>query len=158
MVKAGVITGAVSLVLGIGFALLSPICVPCIALFLGIGAGFLAGMFDKPLVGNETLKTGALAGVISGIGLALGQTIGAVLNSILVGPERAARMLENLGVQAGGTTIVGPGYWAGVIGSTVCFGVVDVVLMAIFGILGALAWGAFLRRNEDSGIIDLTPE
>jgi hypothetical protein len=150
MVKSGVIGAIVSLVLAIAFALLSPVCVPCVALFLGLGAGFLAGAFDKPIESKESVKVGAAAGAISGIGAALGQMIGAGLNSLLVGPEAVAKMLKQFGLETGGATGVGPGYWVGVFGGGLCFSLVDVVLMAIFGILGALVWSSLLGKREKS--------
>lgn len=150
MFKAGIIIGLVALLFAVGVALLSPLCVPCLTLLLGLGAGFLAGVFEQPEEGNETLKTGAIAGVIAGIGMALGQAIGAVINSIIVGPEGAAQLLENFGFQTGGQAAIGSSYWIGIIGGTVCFGLVDIALMAGFGVLGALAWGKFLRKNSES--------
>ncbi len=150
MLKAGIIIGFAALLFAVGAALLSPICVPCLSLLLGLGAGYLAGVFEKPEEGNETLRTGALAGVISGIGMALGQVIGAVINSKIVGPEGAAHMIESFGLQTGGPVAIGSSYWVGLIGSTVCFGLLDIVLMAGFGVVGALAWGKFSRKNAGS--------
>jgi hypothetical protein len=150
MAKAGIIVGVVALLFGVGVALLSPLCVPCITLLLGIAAGFLAGVFDKPAEGNETLKTGAFAGLIGGAGLVLGQLAGAIINAIVVGPEGAAQLLENLGMQTGGPASIEGSYWIGVVGSTVCLGGFDLVLMAGFGVLGALAWGKFIRKDDDS--------
>ena len=140
MFKSGVIAAIVSLVLALGSALLSPICVPCLALFLGFGAGLLAGVFDKPSTSGEAAKVGAIAGAIGGIGAIAGQIVGAGLNALLVGPEAAARIAEQLGIQTGGQMPFGTGYWAGLVGSAVCFGVLDVVLMAGLGALGGLAW------------------
>jgi len=150
MLKAGIIIGLVALLFAVGVALISPLCVPCLSLLLGLGAGYLAGVFEKPEEGNQTLKIGALAGVIGGIGMALGQVIGAVINSIIVGPEGAAQMIESFGLQTGGPAAIGSSYWFGVIGGTVCFGLVDIALMAGFGVLGALAWGKFQRKNSGS--------
>ena len=150
MLKAGIIIGFVALLFAVGVALLSPICVPCLSLLLGLGAGFLAGVFEKPEEGNETLRIGALAGVIGGIGMAFGQLIGAVINSIIVGPEGTAQLIESFGFQTGGLAEIGLSYWAGLIGSTVCFGLLDIALMAGFGVVGALAWGKFLRKNTGS--------
>ena len=150
MLKAGIIIGLVALLFAVGVALISPLCVPCLSLLLGLGAGYLAGVFEKPEEGNQTLKIGALAGVIGGIGMALGQVIGAVINSIIIGPEGAAQMIESFGLQTGGPAAIGSSYWFGVIGGTVCFGLVDIALMAGFGVLGALAWGKFQRKNNGS--------
>jgi hypothetical protein len=150
MLKAGIIVGLIAFLFAVGVALLSPLCVPCLSLLLGLGAGYLAGVFEKPEEGNETLKIGAIAGVIGGIGMALGQVIGAVINSIIVGPERAAQILESFGLQTGGQTAIGSSYWIGIIGGTVCFGLLDIAFMAGFGVLGALAWGKFQRKNSGS--------
>ena len=148
MIKSGMIGAAVSLILVVGLALLSPICVPCAALFLGLGVGFLAGVLDKPADGRGSAKAGAVAGVISGIGAALGQLIGAGLNSLLVGPEDAARMLQQLGVETVGSAGVGLGYWAGIVVSGLCFSFLDVALMAGMGALGGLAWMGIMGQGR----------
>jgi hypothetical protein len=147
MIVSGIIIVVISLVIAFGLALLSPLCVPCIVLFLGLVAGFAAGVLNKPDEG-ETIKIGALAGTISGIGAALGQVIGAAVNSILVGPEGAARLLGDFGIAAGGPTTISSAYWAGIISSTLCLSLLDIVLMAGFGALGSLAWGKLLRKRE----------
>ncbi|MAT43288.1 MAG: hypothetical protein CL609_13190 [Anaerolineaceae bacterium] len=79
MFKSGLILGIVGLILGIGITLLTPICVPCLALFLGLGAGFLANVFEKPMVQNRAVKSGAYSGAIAGIGIILGQVFGALI-------------------------------------------------------------------------------
>ncbi len=153
MFKSGVIFAAVSLLLATGSTLLSPMCVPCLALFLGLGAGFLAGVFDKPADGGKSAKTGAVAGAIGGIGAIVGQMIGAGLNALLVGPEGAARLMEQWGLEVGRQAGVETGYWAGVIGSALCFSVLDIALMAGFGALGCMAWqGLMAKKKETSSI------
>lgn len=140
MLKSGLIVGAVALVIAIGGSLVSPICVPCLALFLGLGAGYLAGVFDKPYDSGASTKSGAAAGAIGGVGALLGHMVGAALNSVIMGPQAAADMLEQFGLPAGDLAGGGVGYWAGVIGSTCCFGLLDVALMAGLGALGGLLW------------------
>lgn len=150
MLKAGIITGIFGLFLGVGVALVSPLCVPCVALFLGLIAGFLSGLFDKPREGTETIKTGALAGLITGIILALGQFSGAAINSIVVGPEGAAQFMGNWGMYPNVDATV---YWIGMLGTTLCFGFLDILLVAGFGVLGGLGWGVFLRKDDPSQAI-----
>jgi hypothetical protein len=68
MLKSGLIVGAVMLVLSLGGSLITPLCVPCLALIVGIGAGYLAGTFDKPLASGASAQVGAGAGAIAGVG------------------------------------------------------------------------------------------
>jgi len=143
MLKSGLILGVVALLLTIGAALLSPLCVPCLTLFLGLGAGYLAGVFDKPFDNRGSARSGAFAGAIGGIGALIGQAVGAVINSQLVGPGEAIRLIRQLGIQLPlGTTPadIATGYWGTIIGSTGCLGLFDVALMAGLGALGGLLW------------------
>lgn len=138
MLKSGFIFGVVALLLAAGASLLSPFCVPCcLALFLGLGAGFVAGVFDKPGDNGTATKSGALSGVIGGVGALVGQLIGAVINGALVGPEGAARILEQLGLPSSGSA---GGYWVGLFASGCCLGILDIALMAGLGALGGILW------------------
>jgi hypothetical protein len=140
MLKSGLIFGAIALLLSAGAALLSPLCVPCLALFLGLGAGYVAGVFDKPADNGASTKSGALSGVISGLGALLGQLIGAAINGSMVGPERAASILQQFGLPTGNGAGFGPGYWAGLFASGCCLGILDIALMAGLGALGGVLW------------------
>ncbi len=155
MFKSGLIAGIVALLLSIGAALLSPLCVPCLTLLLGLGAGYLAGAFDKPSDNRGSTKSGTIAGAIGGIGALIGQGVGAVINSQLVGPGGAIQLIRQLGIQMPlGTTPadIARGYWVGVIGSTVCLGLFDIALMAGLGALGGLLWWQISgsKRNMSS--------
>ena len=147
MIKAGLILGAVMLVLGIGGSLISPICVPCLAVAAGIGAGYLAGVFDKPITSGGSAKVGAIAGAIGGVGALLGQIIGGILNAILVGPEGAMDMLEQFGLPIAYDPNL---YYISFIGSGVCFGVLDIVLMAGLGALGGILWQQIAGKKTDT--------
>lgn len=149
MWKAGLIVGGISVLLAVGLAIVSPLCVPCMSVLLGLVGGYLAGVFDKPIEGRETMKAGAYAGGIGGVGAILGQAFGAVVNATLVGPERAAQIMRQFGIYSGNQAGFESSYWLGVIGSTMCFSVLDILLMAGFGVLGALAWGRFTRAESD---------
>ncbi len=147
MIKAGLILGAVMLVLGIGGSLISPICVPCLALVAGIAAGYLACIFDKPLTSGGAAKAGAIAGAIGGAGALLGQIIGSILNSIWVDPQTVIDLMEQLGLPAA--------YDPGMvritqIGGGVCFGLLDIVLMAGLGALGGILWQQIAGKNTNS--------
>jgi hypothetical protein len=138
MLKSGLIFGVVALLFSAGAALLSPLCVPCLALFLGLGAGFVAGVFDKPADNGGATKLGAQSGVIGGVGALIGQCIGAVINGVLIGSEGAARMLEQLGIPNSGSSA--SGYWVGLFASGCCLGILDIALMAGLGALGGILW------------------
>jgi hypothetical protein len=148
MLKSGIIIGIVALVLGLGTTLISPLCTPCLAVLFGLGAGYLAGVFDKPAQGSETVKSGGIAGGISGLGAMAGQIIGSVINSLIVGPQGAAQMLRNFGFQPGDLATFESSYWVGIVGSTLCISMINILLMAGFGILGALIWGKLVRDRE----------
>jgi len=145
MIKAGLILGAVMLVLGVGGSLISPICVPCLAVAAGIAAGYLAGVFDKPLTSGDSAKAGAIAGAIGGAGALLGQIIGAILNAILVGPESAMDLLEQFGLPVASDPSF---YYVSQIGGGVCFGVLDIVLMGGLGALGGILWQQISGKNN----------
>lgn len=141
MKKSGLIAGIAALVLSFGAAsVVSPVCVPCLALFFGLLAGYLAGMFDRPADQNRAMKAGALAGLLGAIGMLLGQILGAVLNATLIGPEGVARMLSQMGFFAGGPEQIAEIYWIGMVLSTACLVVFDAALMSGLGALGGLLW------------------
>lgn len=144
MLKSGLIIGVVMLVLTIGVALITPLCVPCLALLAGAGAGYLAGVFDKPSASGASAQTGAGAGAIGGIGALIGHLAGGAANVILVGPEGAANLLQGLGLP---TSIDPTTYYAGAIGGACCFGLVEVLLMAGLGALGGLLWYQITGKN-----------
>lgn len=148
MTKAGLILGAVMLVLGIGGSLISPVCVPCLAAVAGIGAGYLAGVFDKPLTSGGSAKVGAIAGAIGGAGALLGQIIGGILNSMLVDPQTVKDMMEQFGFP---TTYYDSSFvQLSQIGGGVCFGVLDIVLMAGLGALGGILWLQIAGKKNDT--------
>jgi len=143
MFRSGLIIGIIALLLAIGSALLSPLCVPCLALLLGLGAGYLAGTFDKPSDQRGAARVGVIAGALSSIGALAGQSIGALINSQLVRPADALELLRQFGMQVPlGTT---PAEFARIFGasmiiSTFCLGLFDIFLMAGLGTLGGLLW------------------
>ena len=148
MLKSGLIAGGVTFVLALGFTLLSPLCVPCLAFFLGLGAGYLAGVFEKPLDNGSSAKSGAVAGAIGGVGAIIGQMGGALLNAVIVGPEKAAKLVEQLGIPVATSNDFGAAYWVGIIGSGCCFGLLDVALMAGLGALGGLLWWQISGKQQ----------
>jgi hypothetical protein len=140
MVKSGLIIGILAFFSGLGITLLLPLCVPCAAIFLGLAAGGLAGVFDMPLNTGAAAKTGALAGVIGGIGAILGQMIGAGVNAALVGPEQTQQLLRQFGMPVPSGVDYGAAYYFGAFGSACCIGLFNLLLMAGLGAVGGLLW------------------
>jgi hypothetical protein len=139
MYKSGLIVGIVTLLLALGTTLVFPFCVPCLALLVGLAAGYLAGVFEKPGSLEAARKNGAIAGAIGGAGALLGQIIGAAINGYMVGPENALQILQNFGFPT--STYMTPQlYWASTIGGNCCIGLISVLIMAGMGLLGGLLW------------------
>jgi hypothetical protein len=138
MIKSGLIAAGAMLLLTIGVTLISPYCVPCVAIFLGLGAGYLAGVFDKPASNGGCAKSGAVAGAIGGVGAIVGHLIGGGLNALIVGPEGAARILRQLGFPS--SSITPTTYYATTFGIGCCLGILDLLLLAGLGALGGLLW------------------
>ena len=145
MYKAGGILAAVAAVLVTGLgAGVSPLCGPCLALFIGLGAGYLAGVFDKPAQ-TAAARAGAIAGAVAGAGALVGHLLAAVINSFLVGPEGATALLRQLGVN---TPVSPASFYGGQFGGGCCFGLLDIGLMAGLGALGAILWYNLSGKNQ----------
>ncbi len=147
MVRSGLILGALALIIAAGATLISPICAPCTAIFLGLAAGYLASVFDKPSTSASTSRVGAISGAIAGAGAILGQVLGTVINSAIIGPDNLQAIYQKLGVPTSGIDLVQT-YWIGLVGGTVCFSVLDVLVMAGFGTVGGLLWWQTAGKNE----------
>ena len=93
----------------------------------------------------------ASAGAIAGIGALLGQSIGAAINAVMVGPQGAADMMRSLGLETGAGPAAQSGYWFGIIASTLCISVFNVLIMAGMGALGGLLWWQFTGSKGAGG-------
>ncbi len=153
MVKAGLIVGAIMLVLGTGGGLLIPplLCVPCLAVLAGLGGGYLAGQFDRPSAGNLAAKAGAGAGAIGGIGAVIAHLILGAVSAFTVGPEGAAELLRQMGLDPGTNATSPAFYYGGALGGACCFGLFEVVLLAGLGALGGLLWYQ-ITGKKNSGV------
>ncbi len=151
MYKSGIIFGLLTGLVAAGATLISPLCSPCVVVFLGLGAGYVAGVFDHPAASNKAGSAGAISGAVAGIGALVGQAVGAAINSMLIGPQRAQQLYQTFGVpaSAGGPNFAQL-YWLGLVGGTICIGVMDILLMAGFGALGAYLWWQTTGKNAAS--------
>ena len=158
MKKSGLIVGAAAFLFSFGAAtIISPLCVPCLTFVLGLLSGYLAGVFDKPGEQNAALKISALAGLLGGVGLMLGQILGAVINGVAVGPEGTARLLAQMGFPAGGPAQIAEYYWTVLTLSTACLGLFDLALTSGFGALGGLLWWKISgnKQGTSSGPVEI---
>ncbi len=60
---------------------MSPICSICVAIGLGLGAGYVAGVYDRPLSNDASLRAGLIAGALTGGLMIPGGIIAAVINA-----------------------------------------------------------------------------
>jgi hypothetical protein len=76
-----------------------------------------------------------------------------------VGPEGAQQLLNSFGAPSAYSSAVGPGYYFGVIGSAICFSLINVILMVLLGALGGLLWWQISGKNsaQSPDIVDLPP-
>ncbi len=143
MLKGGGIGAAVGFVVALILTLITPLCNPCAALFIGLGVGILAAFWERPAGGGDGALKGAEAGAIAMVGSLLGQMVGAVLNGIIVGPERAAQLVQQLGIPF---EYQSPAqYWVYLLGGNCCCALFGVLLGAGLGAVGGLIgyqiWG-----------------
>lgn len=143
MVKSGLIVGAVMFLLVLVLAMaISPLCALCVPLLTGLGAGYLAGVFDKPISNGDAAKRGAGAGAIAA-GLAIfAQMIASIINSLV---------MQNPQYQLGriwGAEAVNPAMvWALQIVLGACVGLLNVALTAAFGAGGGAIWFGADRKS-----------
>jgi hypothetical protein len=144
MVKSGLIVGAIMFFLVLGAAaVVSPFCALCIPLFTGLGAGYLAGVFDHPALNGDAAKRGAGAGAIAA-GLAiLAQILASIINALV---------LQNPQYQLGrlwGADAVSPSaVWGLQILFGLCIGLLNVGLTAAFGAGGGAIWFSTAGKKQ----------
>lgn len=148
MVKSGLIVGAIMFLLVLVLAaVISPLCALCIPLLTGLGAGYLTGVFDKPISNGEAAKRGAGAGAIAAAIAILAQMIASVINSLV---------LQNPQYQLGriwGAEAVDPAaVWALQILLALCVGLMNVGLTAAFGAGGGAIWFGASGKNQAAAV------
>jgi hypothetical protein len=141
MLKAGLIGAGVGIFLAVGAAVLFPfICNPCAALLVGLGAGALAGIFDKPPTRNASGTEGAKAGAIATGGNLVGQMIGSVINGLLVGPEAVVELYRRWSIPEAANLVTPELYWITNLGVNCACALVGVAIGAGLGAVGGLLW------------------
>ncbi len=147
MVKSGIIIGAVGFVLVlVSSVLFSPVCAPCWGVILGLGAGYLAGVFDKPQHNNDAIKKGAIAGAIAAAFIIIGALIGGIVNASILDPSDLANMYEYFGLSD--VALDQTSIWLGQLGSALCCGLLNVALMTGLGTAGGALWMQLRGKNQ----------
>ncbi len=142
MWKSGLIIGAVVFGLAALATLLAPICASCVGVFAGVLAGYLACVFEKPREINAAVKAGVIAGGVGGVGAILGGFMGGLVNSLvfgMAGPDQYLQMISLCGLPTSTQVTSGEVYLI-TLGTPICIGLFNIVLMAGFGALGAIFW------------------
>jgi hypothetical protein len=138
MIKSGLIIGVVTLLLVVVAAAgLSPLCAPCVAIILGLAAGYLAGVFDKPISSGDSAKKGAIAGGIAGVLGMLGNIIAGLINAVVLG---SMGMMDSFNQILGLPSSDPATVWIGQIIAALCIGIINLVLMAGIGAGGGAIW------------------
>ena len=147
MLKSGIIFGLVGFFLalasaGVGAAL----CSVCLAVFLGLGAGYAAGAFDRPLESGEATKQGAAAGALTGGLMIFGQIIGGGLNAgSMVNNPDIQMFNDMLGLPPADPTMI----WISALLGACCIGLLNLGILAGLGAAGGALWGNMNLKNDD---------
>jgi hypothetical protein len=138
MTAVALIAALATFVLGLGLTLLSPLCLPCVAVVAGLLVGYFGANADKPPYSRLVNGPSAISGLFAGLGLLLGQMAGSAINATLVGAQGVGDILSQMGFETGPS--VEAGYYGGIIGSICCIGLINLALSAGFGVIGGQLW------------------
>jgi hypothetical protein len=145
MTSISLIGALAAFVIGLGLTLLSPLCLPCVAVMTGLVMGYMAANADQPHESRLVNTPAAITGVFAGFGLLLGQMAGSAINTLLIGPQGMGDILTQFGLES--TVGVEAGYYSGVVGSICCIGVLNLALSAGFGVVGGQLWWQMVGKT-----------
>ncbi|HXV98789.1 MAG TPA: hypothetical protein VEC93_10225 [Anaerolineae bacterium] len=144
MIKAGLLGAMLGFIYVMSLTLVSPFCTLCITPLLGLGIGYLASRFDKPLKLETSLSSGGIAGGMSGCGALVGQMLATVVNGILVTNwEELPAFIRDLGLSQFPNTNE---YWQTTLTANSFCSVLNLAIIAGLGAVGGLIW--FQRQNK----------
>jgi hypothetical protein len=146
MIISGLIVGTISFLTAAIAGPYIPCCLQFLTVFLGNGAGFLTGVINRPSEQGDTLRRGAIAGVIAGLGMMLGLFFGEIFINVIMGPELATAA-KNIGHQPGDFAYEA-NYWVVIFSRSLSEGLINLVLMTGFSVTGALIWGKLVRDKK----------
>ena len=140
--RIGLIVGAIGLVLNICVAGFIGFCGPVLSLIAGGLAGFFAVRQEKPLTKNEGARAGATAGGIAGGLIILGQILGGV-GALLFMQSSGLPTIFGQVPDLSSDPATQIGFYAGGLGTALCFGIVGALLAA-----GAGAGAGYLATPD----------
>ena len=140
--RIGLIVGAIGLVLNICVSGFLGFCGPVLSLIAGGIAGYLAVQREKSFSKNEGARTGATAGGIAGGLIILGQLLGGVAALVYMQASGAPTLLGPL-PNLSGDPAAAVGFYAGGLGTALCFGLIGALLAA-----GAGAGAGYLATSD----------
>ncbi|MBN1439961.1 MAG: hypothetical protein JW929_11185 [Anaerolineales bacterium] len=143
MAKSSLIVGVLTFVLIFVGGLLSSVCClasPFLALFLGLAAGYLCAMFEKPADAEKAAVRGAMAGGITGGVALVAQFISqTIVQYILSQSGNLVACIPGFCTEGSAPVDLTHAMLAAVFNS--CFwGLILLALMAGFGAAGAVIW------------------
>jgi len=127
--RIGLIVGVIGLVLNICVAGFLGLCGPVLSLIAGGIAGFFAVRQEKPLTKNEGARAGATAGGIAGGLIILGQLLGG-LGALVYLQSSGIPTIFGQVPNLSGDPAAQIGFYAGGLGTALCFGIVGALLAA----------------------------
>ena len=148
MIKAGFIGASIGFVYIMSLTLLSPLCTLCFTPLLGVGVGYIAGWFDKPLRAETSLSRGTIAGGITGLGVVIGQMVATLVNGVLVtNSDQLPILISEFGLSQAVITNSNE-YWQTTLALNSFCSVFNLALIAGLGALGSILW--FQRHGAKS--------
>jgi hypothetical protein len=147
MIKSGIIVGAIAFVYLFVTNATMAICTPFEAVILGLMAGALAVVFDKPQLANKAALSGGVAGLIAAIFAVIGNVAGNLLKTyVIFTPET----ISSVGNQLTGMQTTGFDSTISTLStffSLGCCVITDLVLMVGLGVLGGYLWFRYKNKN-----------
>jgi hypothetical protein len=134
MIRSALILGAVSFIYMLVANIVQNSCAPCLAVLLGLAAGALAAVFDKPAAANKAAVSGALAAWIASIGAVLGTVAGLAIRIFAIfGPNTFAEIIPGMNYSQSDINL-------GLFFTFCCCAAIPFLLMAASGALGGFLW------------------
>ena len=148
MIKAGFLGAGIGIIYAMALTLLSPFCTICFTPLLGVGVGYLASWLEKPLRAETSLINGTVAGILTGLGVVLGQMLAAVVNGILItNSEQLPLLMKEIGLPQ---LVIGDSseYWQATLAINSFCSIFNLALIVGLGAVGGVIW--FQQHNKNS--------
>src|SRR5574341_1225263 len=145
-IRIGLIVGGIGLVLNICVAGFLGFCGPFVSLIAGGIAGFFAAQQEKLATKSEGAQAGATAGGIAGGLIILGQIVGGVAALIFMQTSGGQSPFGQVPSLSGDPTSR-IAYYAGGLGTAICFGLIGALLAA-----GAGAGAGYLGTPDQPAL------